>query len=203
MQQRLLHVPDVALALNKAQLPVLDVPSYAVECGPPATTSILHQRKAGVHRAADGCGAGDTFEHIAVRVLFPQVVDEQDGETVVKSFREDFPEAYFFTRSGLDRALTNRDDGSALFLLQNGMRMMNAARTLYLTRVRMRNVMEVCFGNTEGMTQRERWEHTISIYPQLKGYGFSADERTCKKRGRNLKRKRTDRRGDFETHKPG
>ena len=94
---------------------------------------------------------------------------------VAESFRESFPEAYFFTRSALDRASENRDDGSALFLLQNGMRMMDAARTLYLTRVRMRNVMEVCFGNMEGMTQRERWEHTIGIYPQLKNYGFSID----------------------------
>ena len=94
---------------------------------------------------------------------------------VADSFREDFPEAYFFTRSALDRAAGNRDDGSALFLLQNGMRMMNAARTLYFTRVRMRNVMEVCFGNTEGMTQQERWEHTVGIYPQLRNYGFSVD----------------------------
>ena len=94
---------------------------------------------------------------------------------VAESFRESFPEAYFFTRYALDRASENRDDGSALFLLQNGMRMMDAARTLYLTRVRMRNVMEVCFGNTEGMTQQERWEHTIGIYPQLRNYGFSVD----------------------------
>lgn len=97
---------------------------------------------------------------------------------VAEGFRESFPEAYFFTRSALDRTSGNKDDGSALFLLQNGMRMMDAARMVYLTRVRMRNVMEVCFGNTEGMTQQERREHTAGIYPQLGDYGFAMNRNT-------------------------
>lgn len=92
---------------------------------------------------------------------------------VVDGLRADFPEAYFLTRIALEDILTTGDDGSAGFLLQSGMRMVQAVRSLYLTRVRMRNIMEICFGTTEGMTQRERWDRTATVYPQLYDHAFS------------------------------
>ena len=51
--------------------------------------------------------------------------------------------------------------------------MVQAVRSLYLTRVQMRNIMEICFGTTEGMTQQERWTRTATVYPQLYTHAFS------------------------------
>ncbi len=75
---------------------------------------------------------------------------------VADNLRTDFPEAYFLMRISLEDILTTEDDGSAGFLLQTGMRMVQAVRSLYLTRVRMRNIMEICFGTTEGILKKER-----------------------------------------------
>ena len=51
--------------------------------------------------------------------------------------------------------------------------MVQAVRALYFTRVRMRNIMEICFGTTESMTQEKRWTRTATVYPQLYTYAFS------------------------------
>ena len=75
------HLPHVVGVAAQLQLPVLDVPTNAAETRPAASPLFLHQRKAGVHRAADGGGAGDAVEHI-VRLFFPQMVDEQDGDAM-------------------------------------------------------------------------------------------------------------------------
>lgn len=93
--------------------------------------------------------------------------------SVAESLQSNFPEAYFFMRTALEDVLLTEDDGSAGVLLQAGMQMLNAVRSLYLTRVRMRNIMEVCFGTTEGMTQQERWTRTATVYPQLYSHAFS------------------------------
>lgn len=78
-----------------------------------------------------------------------------------------------FMRIELEDILTTEDDGSAGLLLQTGTWMLQAARSLYLARVRMRNIMEICFGTTEGMTQRERWDRTATVYPQLYTHAFA------------------------------
>ena len=67
--------------------------------------------------------------------------------------RDDFPEEFFYTRIALEDTLIIPDDGSASFLLNIGMRILNIMKTPYLTRVRMWNIMEVCFGTTEGFSQ--------------------------------------------------
>ena len=87
----------------------------------------------------------------------------------------DFPEAYFFTRISLEDTLNIPDDGSAGFLLNIGMRILNIMKTPYLTRVRMRNIMEVCFGTTEGFTQRERFEKICRLYPTLREHAFAVN----------------------------
>ena len=92
---------------------------------------------------------------------------------VADGLRTNFPEAYFLMRIALEDILTAEDDGSASSLLQAGGLMVQAVRSLYLTRVRMRNVMEICFGTTEGMTQQERWDRTVTVYPQLYDHAFS------------------------------
>lgn len=77
-------------------------------------------------------------------------------------------------RTALEDVLLTEDDGSAGILLRAGMRMLNAVRSLYLTCVRMRNIMEVCLGTTEGMTQPERWARNATVYPTLYIHAFSA-----------------------------
>lgn len=85
----------------------------------------------------------------------------------------DFPEAYFFTRIALEDTLVIPDDGSASFLLNIGMRILNIMKTPYLTQVRMRNIMEVCFGTTDSFTQRERFEKICKVYPTLNEHAFT------------------------------
>lgn len=87
--------------------------------------------------------------------------------------RTDSPEAYFFTRIALEDTLDIPDNGSASFLLNIGMRILNIMKTPYLTRVRMRNIMEVCFGTTEGFKQRERFEKICKVYPTLGEHAFA------------------------------
>ena len=48
---------------------------------PAASPLLLHQREAGVHRAADGGGFGDAVEHI-VCLFLPEMMDQQDGDAV-------------------------------------------------------------------------------------------------------------------------
>ena len=93
--------------------------------------------------------------------------------TLTEELRGDFPEAYFFTRIALEDTLVIPDDGSASFLLNIGMRILNIMKILYLTRVRMRNIMEACFGTTESFTQRERFEKICKVYPSLCEHSFA------------------------------
>ena len=51
--------------------------SFAPAAAPP----FLHQREAGIHRTADGGGAGDAIEHI-VSCFLPQMMDQQDSDAV-------------------------------------------------------------------------------------------------------------------------
>ena len=92
---------------------------------------------------------------------------------VANDLKTDFPEAYFLMRIALEDILVEEDDGSASFLLNTGTKMVQAVRALYFTRVRMRNIMEICFGTTEIMTQEKRWTRTATVYPQLYTYAFS------------------------------
>ncbi len=114
--------------------------------------------------------------------LFKESLDVSEADLIdlidkafVMSYklRGDFPEAYFFTRIALEDTLIIPDDGSANSLLNIGMRILNIMKTPYLTRVRMRNIMEVCFGTTEGFSQRERFEKVCKVYPTLGEHTFA------------------------------
>lgn len=119
---------------------------------------------------------------LEVHQLFKESLDVSESDLIDlidKAFamsydlRGDFPEAYFFTRIALEDTLIIPDDGSAGFLLNIGMRILNIMKSPYLTRVRMRNIMEVCFGTTEGFTQRERFEKICKVYPTLCEHAFA------------------------------
>ena len=75
------ELPDVVIVPLQLQLAVLNVPSDAVERRLSAAALVLHQQQAGVHRAADGGGAGDTGE-LVLGVLLPQMVNQQDSDAV-------------------------------------------------------------------------------------------------------------------------
>ena len=122
------------------------------------------------------------LEELKEHPLFEESTDVSEADfqdlayrcfAIVDSLKADFPEAYFLIRITLEDILTTGDDGSASVLLQSGMALLQTVRALYLTRVRMRNVMEVCFGTTEGMTQQERWERTVTVYPDLYTHAFA------------------------------
>lgn len=75
------HRPEVVLAPLQTDFSILDVSAHAVEGSPLAAPPVLHQREAGIHRTADGGGAGDAAEHILGRLL-SQMVDEENGNAV-------------------------------------------------------------------------------------------------------------------------
>ena len=121
------------------------------------------------------------LKEIEAHPLFKESLDVSETDLidlVDKAFamteerHSDFPEAYFFTRIALEDTLVIPDDGSASFLLNIGMRILNIMKMPYLTRVRMRNIMEVCFGTTEGFTQRERFEKVCKVYLTLCEHSF-------------------------------
>lgn len=83
----------------------------------------------------------------------------------------------------LDQALRMEDDGSALFLLQAGWRLLQILELPIRTQIRLRNIMEISFDGMERTTQQERWEKLSGAYPdiakscdpaRLDGYGASA-----------------------------
>lgn len=121
---------------------------------------------------------------LEVHPLFKESLDVSEADLIdlinkafimTEELRGDFPEAYFFTRIALEDTLVIPDDGSASFLLNIGKRILNIMKTPYLTRVRMRNIIEVCFGTTEGFTQRERSKKICKVYPTLHEHSFAVN----------------------------
>ena len=78
VRHQLPHIFRVAL---QRQLPVLDVAPDAGKLCLAAAALLLYQRKAGIHRAADGRRARDAAEHIVGKLL-SQMVDQQNGDAV-------------------------------------------------------------------------------------------------------------------------
>lgn len=77
------------------------------------------------------------------------------------------PVGAFVVRSRIALALQIPDDGTASFLLYSGQRILEALMEPVLTQLRLRNIFEVTFGNTERATQAERYIILQKIYPQL------------------------------------
>ena len=92
---------------------------------------------------------------------------------ITDTWKSGFPEAYFLTRKKLDNVLKTKDDHTAGVLLQVGWQSVQAIEAVYLASVQMRNIMEICFGTTEGMTHHERWERVSAIYPTLHNHAYA------------------------------
>lgn len=124
------------------------------------------------------------YEKIRVleeHTLFQESIDVSVGDftdlintafAIAEGLREEFPEAYYFTETALADALLDPDDGDANYLIYTGARILKAIQMPYITKVRMRNIMEVCFGTTEDFTQEERYAKTCAVYPVLHEHTF-------------------------------
>lgn len=84
--------------------------------------------------------------------------------------REIDPLSFFEVGNLLDQALRMRDDGSAMFLLQAGQRLLQALEIPILTQIRLRNIMEITFDGMERATQQERFEKLRSVYPDVAAF---------------------------------
>ncbi len=82
------------------------------------------------------------------------------------------PVGAFVVRSRIAIAMQIPDDGTASFWLYSGQRILEALMEPVLTQLRLRNIFEVTFGNTERMTQAERYKLLRDTYPQLFGHYF-------------------------------
>lgn len=128
------------------------------------------------HRALDTLERSRLFdESIDVSVIdFQDIII--DASRIPDAFLKDFPEAHHFTVRALEQAISTPDDGSAMYLLTAGASAVKAAQMTYLTKNRMRNMLEVCFGTTEGFSQQERFEKLCTVYPTLRSYSFASME---------------------------
>lgn len=75
------------------------------------------------------------------------------------------PVSFFILGVRLDAAFRIPDDGSASFLLRHGIQVLKILEEPILTQIRLRNIFEVTFDDTERATQRERFERLLSVYP--------------------------------------
>lgn len=122
----------------------------------------------------------DTLNKLRLHHLFEegQYGTDKEFEYVRKTaqklcdgLKEDYPEAYFFTYEALlDRKQSNHDP--LVSKRQNvGAAILEAAALPYITYNRMRNVMEVCFGDAEG-TPQERYARLLA-YPIFREMSLS------------------------------
>lgn len=128
------------------------------------------------HRALDALECSHLFdEGVSISVVdFQDIII--DTSQVPDAFLSDLPEAHYFTTHALERVISTPDDGNAMYLLTMGAAAVKAAQMTCLTKNRLRNMLEVCFGTTEGFSQQERFEKLCTIYPTLRSYGFASME---------------------------
>ncbi len=82
------------------------------------------------------------------------------------------PVGAFVVRRRIEMILQHPDDGSASYLLYSGQWIIQALMEPVLAQIRLRNIFEVSFANTERATQAERYRILRQTYPQLVGYYF-------------------------------
>lgn len=82
------------------------------------------------------------------------------------------PVGAFVVRRRIEMILQHPDDGSAMYLLESGQWMIDVLMEPVLTQIRLRNIFEVTFANTERATQAERYKILRETYPQLFDYYF-------------------------------
>ena len=91
----------------------------------------------------------------------------EEAVTLPSMLQETDPLSFLALGSILDRALRIEDDGSALFLLYAGERLLRALEIPFRTQIRLRNIMEITFDGTERNTQQERYQKLRSAYPKI------------------------------------
>ena len=89
------------------------------------------------------------------------------------------PIGAFVVRRRIEMILQHPDDGSALYLLESGWWIVQALMEPVVTQLRLRNIFEVAFANTERKTQAERYRILREIYPQLFRYYFKVKRLTA------------------------
>lgn len=94
-------------------------------------------------------------DFIAEAVLLPAALKTTD------------PISYQMLGIGLETILQIPDDGSALFLIYNGARVLRLLASPLKTQLQLRNIFEVTFDDTERSTQKERLHQLSSVYPQV------------------------------------
>ena len=82
------------------------------------------------------------------------------------------PVGAFAVRRRIEMILQHPDDGSAMYLLESGQWMIDVLMEPVLTQIRLRNIFEVTFAETERKTQAERYHILRETYPQLFDYYF-------------------------------
>lgn len=80
------------------------------------------------------------------------------------------PLGFFEVGWFLDQALRTKDDGSALFLLRAGRRLLRILEIPIRTQIRLRNIMEMTFDGMERATQQERLEKLRGVYPRIAAF---------------------------------
>lgn len=90
--------------------------------------------------------------------MFPSMLQEID------------PLSFFELGNLLNQILRMQDDGSALFLLRAGQRLLQVLELPIRTQIRLRNIMEVTFDGMERSTQQERFEKLRSVYPKIAAF---------------------------------
>lgn len=91
----------------------------------------------------------------------------EEAVTLPSMLQETDPLSFLALGSILDRALRIEDDGSALFLLYAGERLLRALEIPFRTQIRLRNIMEITFDGTERNTQQERFQKLRGAYPKI------------------------------------
>lgn len=89
------------------------------------------------------------------------------------------PVGAFVVRRRMEMILQYPDDGSASYLLYSGQWILQALMEPVLTQLRLRNIFEVTFGNTERNTQTERYNILRETYPQLFMHYFKVKHLTA------------------------
>lgn len=82
------------------------------------------------------------------------------------------PVGAFIVRQRIKMITQRPDDGSVSYWLYSGQHIIQALMEPVLTQLRLKNIFEVTFANTERKTQAERYRVLRQTYPQLFGYYF-------------------------------
>lgn len=110
-------------------------------------------------------------DFIAEAVLLPSVLKTKA------------PISYQMLGIGLESILRIPDDGSASFLIYNGARVLRLLASPLKTQLQLRNIFEVTFDDMEQLTQQERMDRLLDVYPQvfsaMNELGQRFDGHTC------------------------